>query len=183
MDRLVQAVVQDVPEAPLMTVRDMVAWAEMRLCRDGNAWVVNDEPVVVASDTPYAEIEAPAGAIPVRILEIKRDGRALVPGVDYQQVSPTRVVFDKTPDESLLYGRLAVAPAPGKSLPDDLLQEHAETLRHGALSRLLLLPQPWRDAEKSMYHEKLWRAGVNDAKRLNVYGYQPGARVRKRRFI
>lgn len=180
---LLQAVVQDVPEAPLMTVRDMVAWAEARLCREGNAWVVNDEPVVVAADTPYAEMEAPFGALPVRILQITLDGRALVPGVDYQQITPTRVEFNNTPDKSLLYGRLAVAPAPGKSMPDELLREHAETLRHGALSRLLLLPQPWRDAEKSMYHEKHWRAGINDSMRLSVYGYQTGARVRKRRFL
>jgi hypothetical protein len=183
MDDLVQAVVQDVPEAPLMTVRDMLAWAQGRLCREGNAWVVIDEPVVVASDTPYAEMEAPSGAVAVRLLQVMLDGRALTPGIDYHQVTPTRVEFNDMPDQSLLYGRMAVAPMPGESMPDELLQEYAETLRHGALSRLLLLPQPWRDAEKSMYHEKLWRAGVNDAKRLNVYGYQPGARVRKRRFI
>lgn len=184
MERLVQSVVQDAPQAPMMTVRDILAWAVVRMCDDGNAWVIDDEPVVVAADTPYAELEAPAGAEPIRILQVVANEAELLPGIDYRQVSPSRIQLIKKVSVSTLSGRLAVMPGPGRQMPDELLQKHAETLRYGALSRLLLMPQPWRNTEMAMYYQKLWVAGVNDAYRLSVYGHQAGgASVRPRRFM
>ncbi|WP_339934585.1 hypothetical protein [Vreelandella glaciei] len=184
MERLVQSVVQDVPEAPMMTVRDLLAWAVIELCEQGNAWVIDDEPVVVAANTPYAELEAPPGAEPIRVLDVFDGGVRLTPGGDYRQTSPTRIQILRKTNASSLSGRLAVKPMQGNKLPQELLSLHRETLRFGTLSRVLMLPQPWRDTDMAMHYQKYWIAGVNDAKRLSVYGHQyGGVRVQPRRFI
>ena len=184
LEDLTQATLIEVPEAPIMTVRDMVRWAMGVLCAEGNAWVVDDEPVVAGANTSYAELEAPVDAFPVRLLAVEVGGRALRPGIDYEQASPTRITLKPAIKTSTLRGRLAVRPRLGKAMPEELLDRHAETLRHGALARLLMLPQPWREPELALYHQRLWDAGVNDAMRLAAYGHQVGgARVRPRRFI
>lgn len=174
---LLQTVVQDVPEAPLMTVRDAIKWAEFRLCQDGNAWIV-DAPI-----TSEGAITAPVGATCVRALAVYRNGRAMTPGVDYEQLSPDAVVIHRKSDTDTFTARVAVKPAPDSALPNELRDQHFETLRHGATHRLLLLPQPWRNVEQAAYHETYFTAGLNDAYRLSVYGQQQGARVQQRRFI
>lgn len=174
---LLQTVVQDVPEAPLITVRDAIKWAEFRLCQDGNAWIV-DAPV-----TQEGAIMAPEGTHSVRVLKLFRDGGLMIPGVDYEQLSLESVSIHRVRVGETFLARLAVKPTSDGSLPDELRHQHFETLRHGATHRLLLLPQPWRSVEQAAYHETYFKAGINDAYRLSVYGQQQGARVQPRRFI
>ncbi|WP_311064102.1 hypothetical protein [Halomonas sp. DWK9] len=174
---LLQTVVQDVPESPLMSVRDAIRWAEFRLCQDGNAWIV-DAPV-----TQEGAIMAPDGTHCVRVVTLLRSGRAMTPGVDFEQLSPESVSIHRVSAGDTFTARVAVKPTSDGSLPDDLRHQHFETLRHGATQRLLLLPQPWRNVEQAAYHETLFKAGINDAYRLSVYGQQQGARVQARRFL
>lgn len=174
---LLQTVVQDVPEAPLMTVRDAIKWAEFRLCQDGNAWIV-DAPV-----TQEGALMAPEGTHCVRVLTLFRGDRVMTPGVDYEQLSPESVSIHRVGDGDTFSARVAVKPTSDGSLPEELRRQHFETLRHGATHRLLLLPQPWRSVEQAAYHETYFKAGINDAYRLSVYGQQQGARVQPRRFI
>lgn len=174
---LLQTVVQDVPEAPLMSVRDAIRWAEFRLCQDGNAWIVD------AAVTQEGAIMAPEGCHGVRVLTLYRNGRALKPGVDYQQPSPESVAIRHMSAADTFTARIAVKPTSDGSVPDELRRQHFETLRHGATLRLLLLPQPWRNVEQAAYHETQFNAGINDAYRLSVYGQQQGARVQARRFM
>ncbi len=184
LDDLVADVALEVPDAPRASIKDLLLRAIYDLCVKGNAWVVDDEPVVAGADTPYAELEAPMDAFPVRLLAVEVGGKALRPGTDYEQTSPTRITLKPAIKASTLRGRLAVRPRLGKAMPGELLDRHAETLRHGALARLLMLPQPWREPELALYHQRLWEAGVNDAIRLAAYGHQVGgARARPRRFI
>ena len=177
MDRLVQAVVQDVPEAPLMTVRDMLAWAEVRLCDQGNAWVVDDAEV-----TDTGALVVPAGK-PIRALEVSRNGRAMSPGGDYEQTSPSSIEVFTTLSTDIITARVAVSPTDTDPFPDALKETHFEALRHGAVFRLLMLPQPWRNVDQAMYHEKHFEAGVNDAYRFSIYGQHRNARVKQRRFL
>lgn len=182
IDDLVGDVIQSVPEAPMLSIRDALRWAQRELCKDGNAWVVSDGPVVVAANTPYAEIEAPPGARPVRVLSLSRGDHPLEPGADYTQASPSSVELKIKPKQSTLSGRLAVRP--DKDMPEALLAEHSETLCHGAKYRLLTLPQPWRDPDMAEFHHRHWRAGINDAYRLSMYGHHVGgAKAKLRRFI
>ena len=174
---LLQTVVQDVPEAPLMTVRDALKWAEFRLCQDGNAWIV-DAPI-----TSEGAITAPVSATCVRALTVYRNGRAMTPGVDYEQLSPESVSIHRASGGDTFTARVAVKPTSDGDLPDSLRRQHFETLRHGATHRLLLLPQPWRNAEQAAYHETHFTAGINDAYRFSIYGQHRNARVKKRRFV
>ncbi|QPI65936.1 hypothetical protein [Vreelandella venusta] len=174
---LLQTVVQDVPEAPLMTVRDALRWAEFRLCQDGNAWIV-DAPV-----TSEGAITAPVDTTCVRALAVYRNGRAMMPGADYEQLAPDIVTIHRQRNADIYTACIAVKPAPDNALPAELRDQYFETLRHGATHRLLLLPQPWRNVEQAAYHETQFTAGINDAYRLSVYGQQRGARVQPRRFM
>lgn len=174
---LLQTVVQDVPEAPLMTVRDAIKWAEFRLCQDGNAWIV-DAPV-----TQEGAVIAPEGTHCVRVLTLYRNGRAMTSGADYEQLSPESVAIHRQSDTDTFTARIAIKPTTDGALPEALRAQHFEALRHGATHRLLLLPQPWRNVEQAAYHETYFKAGINDAYRLSVYGQQQGARVQPRRFI
>lgn len=177
MNALMQVVVQDVPEAPLLTVRDALAWAEFRLCQEGNAWIINDVPV-----TGEGSILAPDNVYCVRALNVYRNGRELSPDTGYAQQSPGTVTIHHKSDTDAFTARVAVKPIAGGSIPDALRDQHFETLRHGATHRLLLLPQPWRNVEQAAYHETHFKAGINDAYRLSVYRQQQGARVKPRRF-
>lgn len=177
MDRLVQAVVQDVPEAPLMTVRDMLAWAEVRLCDQGNAWIVDDAEV-----TDAGTIAVPAGE-PIRVLEVLRNGRVMTSGIDYEQTTPLSVEVFSASNADTVTARVAVKPTDTDPFPDALKEQHFEALRHGAVFRLLMLPQPWRNVDQAMYHEKHFMAGVSDAYRFSIYGQHRNARVKKRRFV
>ncbi|ASK18859.1 hypothetical protein [Halomonas sp. N3-2A] len=174
---LLQAVVQDVPEAPLMSVRDAIRWSEFRLCQDGNAWIV-DAPV-----TSEGAIMAPVDTTCVRALAVYRNGRAMMPGADYGQPAPDVVTIHRQRNADTYTARIAVKPTSDNALPAELRDQYFETLRHGATHRLLLLPQPWRNVEQAAYHETHFTAGINDAYRLSVYGQQQGARVQPRRFI
>lgn len=177
MDSLLEAIVQDVPEAPLITIRDAIRWAEFRLCQDGNAWIVTD--VTVSSE---GGIMAPDGVYCVRALTMYRNGREMPPGTDYEQLAPDAVTIHRQSDADTFTARVAVKPMADSALPDALRDQHFEALRHGATFRLLMLPQPWRNVEQAAYHETRFTAGINDAYRLSVYGQQQGARVKPRRF-
>ena len=183
-DDIVRRVAMEVPDAPSATIKDMLTWAMADLCHEGNAWVHSDGPVVVAADTDYAELESPADSEPVRVLEVLVDDRPLKAGIHYRQTGPSTIRLSFKPQENSLHGSLAVKPLPGKEMPEALTSLHHETLRHGTLHKLLMLPQPWKNPEQAIYHRQHWEAGVTRAKQLAAYGNQAGgARVRPRRFL
>lgn len=184
LEDLTHATLVDAPEAPIMTVRDMLRWAMRELAREGNAWVVDGEVATVSVDGETADLIAPADAEPVRLLTLKLDGRDMPPGGRYRQDAPSTATLTPPVDADALEGRLAVQPVVGTSLPEAIITTHAETLRHGALWRLLMMPQPWRDPETAMFHRRHWQAGITTAKQLASYGHQVGGpRMRMRRFI
>lgn len=176
LDDLVQSTMMDAPEAPIMTVRDMLRWAMRMLCEEGNAWV--EEGVIATATGDTAIAASPSGADSVRVLSFSSPAR-----LGFCQTSPTSIKLDRDPGVTSLEGRLVVRPTETSPMPEELVGEHADTLRHGALWRLLMLPQPWRDPDTAMLHHRYWVAGVNDAKRLSWYGRQAGgSRVTPRRF-
>lgn len=182
-DDIVNQVVQDVPEAPLMTIREAVIRMARELCTEADAWVQDGEPVVVAANTDYPEVEASRGE-PLRIISLTINGRECGNGEGYRQTSPKTVILDRKPSASVIYGRLACRPIRGDMPPSSVVSRWADVIADGARWRLLALPQPWKDMDLALYHQRLWQSGVNDAKRLARYGHQTGgARVRSRRFL
>jgi hypothetical protein len=183
MQQLIQQVVQDVPEAPLLTIREMLNRMARELCTEADAWVQRNQPVVVAANTSYPQIMASQGE-PLRIISLVIDGRECVQGEGFRQLTPTEVSFDRQPSESLLYGALACRPEIGDSVPDEVLNRWGDVIADGARWRILLLPQPWRDAELASYYQQRYLAGVADARQHSRLGHaRGGARVNMRRFI
>lgn len=81
---LVNQVLQDVPEAPLLTIREMLARMGRELCTEADAWVQDGEPVVVAADTDYPQVVASRGE-PLRIVSLTLHGRERVQGDGFRQ--------------------------------------------------------------------------------------------------
>ncbi|WP_280568259.1 hypothetical protein [Chromohalobacter sp. 296-RDG] len=180
---LTNQVVQDIPEAPLLSIREMLARMARELCTEADAWVQSGEPVVVAANTDYPQVVASQGE-PLRIVSLTLDGRERVQGDGFLQPAPSVIEFDRKPTESLLYGRLACRPIYGDMPPDEVVSRWGEVIANGARWRLLLLPQPWRDPELATYYQKRFLAGAADARQHSRLGHaRGGARVKARRFI
>jgi len=183
MQQLIQQVVQDVPEAPLLTIREMLNRMARELCTEADAWVQRNQPVVVAANTSYPQIMASQGE-PLRIISLVINGRECIQGDGFHQITPTEVAFDRRPSEPLLYGALACRPEMGQAAPDEVLARWGEVIADGTRWRLLLLPQPWRDTELASYYQQRYLAGIADAKQHSRLGHaRGGARVAMRRFI
>jgi len=183
LNELVNQVVQDVPEAPLLTIRETLARMARELCTEADAWVQRGEPVVVAANTDYPQVVASQGE-PLRIVSLTLHGRERMQGDGFRQPAPTVIEFDRRPEGSLLYGQLACRPAPGDMPPEEVVSRWGEVIADGARWRLLLLPQPWRNAELASYYQQRFLAGVADARQHARLGHaRGGARVKARRFI
>lgn len=183
MNDLVTKVVQDVPEAPLLTIRETLARMARELCTEADAWVQSGEPVVVAANTDYPQVVASQGE-PLRIITLILNGRERVQGDGFWQPAPTLIEFDRQPGDSLLYGRIACRPAPGDMPPPEVVSRWGEVIADGARWRLLLLPQPWHNPELAAYYQQRFLAGITDARQLSRLGHaRGGARVKARRFI
>lgn len=174
----------EVPGCPLATIRDMLRWAQRELCTEGNAWIVRGEPVVVAADTDYAELEVPVGAEALRIMGLLSGWRRLRPGSDYYQTGPNAVSFRSRPGQSTLYGELACRPLPGADMPEELITRWGEPLMDGARYRLLMLPKPWRDPQLAEFHRRKFMDAQADARSLAIDGLQHGSiRMHARRVV
>jgi hypothetical protein len=75
---------------------------------------------------------------------------------------------DEVPAESVAGGLLVSASltptATAATLPDFLLGQYSEALRHGTLARLMLMPKkPWTDRALAGAYEGLWQEALNFA--------------------
>lgn len=181
---LVDSLIIEVPGCPLPTIRDQLRWAQRELCAEGNVWISRDGPVVVAANTGHAEVEAPAGAEALRIVSLFDGARRLTPGVDYRQLGPSTVALTRPAGQSALLGELACRPLPGADMPPDLLARWGEALSDGARYKLLILPQPWRDAAMAEFYRRKFADAQTDARALAHDGMQYGSvRMSVRRFV
>lgn len=181
---LTDMLAMEAPGCPSATLRDALRWAQRELCNEGNAWIVSDEPVVSGASTGDAELEVPAGAEVVRVIQIIADGRPLIPGLDYRQSGANAIQFLRgSPQTDELMGALACRPVYGRDMPVALISRWADALMDGARSRLFVLPQPWRDPALAEFHRRKFIDAQADARALSRDGYQAGSvRMRVPRF-
>ncbi|SNY95569.1 hypothetical protein [Halomonas sp. hl-4] len=183
LDDLIDNVALDVPDAPRATIRSALARASREFCTEADAWVTEEGPVIYGAATDYPLMVAPAGEA-LRIVSLTMDGQTVTQGERFEQVSPTEIVFHRTPSENVISGRLACRPKRGDMPPNEVLSRWGEPIGDGARWRLLLMPQVWRDPELATYYERRFLAGITDAKQQSRLGYaRGGARVNMRRFI
>lgn len=184
LNEMADTLIIEVPGCPLSTIRDMLRWAQRELCTEGNAWIVSDGPVVIGANTPFAEVDVPSGAETLRIVRLLQDGRELKPGLDYRQTGSNGVEFLRSVPKSVtLLGSIACRPAYGKDMPAELMSRWAEALLDGARSRLLRLPQPWRDVQLAEHSRLKFLDHQAHARALAADGNQSGSvRMQVRRF-
>lgn len=183
LNELVQEVQQEVPDAPLLTIRSMLAWAARDLCTEADVWVQRNQPAVVAANTDYPEVSASEGE-PLRVLALTINGKRVHQGTAFEQTSPTSIQFSQRPTQSLIYGDVACRPRHGDMPPQDVLDRWGHAIADGARWRLLLMPQPWRSPEMATYYNAQYRSAISEAKQLARLGHgQGGAQVKQRRFI
>nr|WP_298165340.1 hypothetical protein [uncultured Pseudomonas sp.] len=175
LNELIDLLAVDFPGCPRATLRDMLRWAQRELCAEGNAWIVNDGPAVVAAQSDTPEIEVPPGAEVLRIFWLKDDGRTLTPGDAYWQPSASAVAFRYMPSSDELEGALVCRPVAGRDMPADLISRWSGALEHGAKYKLFAMPQPWRDLSLSEYHNHHFQGAQAESKHLASAGHQHGS--------
>lgn len=185
VDDLVQSLAIEVPGCPTPTIRDMLRWAQRELCDKGNVWLSSDGPVVVAANTPFAEVELPLNAEAIRITKLVDDGRTLTPGEDYVQSGSNGIHFLKLKPESVtMMGEVACMPSYGKDMPASLMSRWSEAIMDGARSRLLILPQAWQNPTLSEHYRRSFMDAQSSARSLASSGHQYGSvRMNVRGFI
>lgn len=176
VDDLVQSLAIEVPGCPTPTIRDMLRWAQRELCDKGNVWLSSDGPVVVAANTPFAEVELPLNAEAIRITKLVDGGRTLTPGEDYVQSGSNGIHFLKLKPESVtMMGEVACMPSYGKDMPASLMSRWSEAIMDGARSRLLILPQAWQNPALSEHYRRSFMDAQAHARSLSIDGYQRGS--------
>lgn len=184
INSLVDKVILDVPDCPIMTIRDQIRWAARDLCTRADVWVERDQPVVAMISALEGEVMPTTYAEPLRLVSLKIGERVTVQGPEWTQTSPTTVSFSREIKDSMLYGDLAVRPLRDKMPPDAILDRWGEAIEDGARYRLLLMPQPWRNAEMAQYYMRRYEDSVSEAKSSSRLGHARGHnRVKSRRFI
>ena len=182
-DDLVTQVAIDVPDAPLMTVREQLKRMARELCQEADAWSV-EGIVVVAARSGYPQMLTPENGEVLRINNLKDGDRTLRAKIDFEQPRPNEITFIRKPQHDTLTGRIACRPVMGADLPDSLLHDYADAIADGARWRLLLMPQAWRNPEMATYYQSQYRSGIADARRVANLGHaRGGARVKARQFI
>lgn len=104
----------------------------------------------------------------------------------YSYIPESTISFYYTPDQTYqVLLTLALQPTENASEIDDtLLPKWFSYFEAGALSHLLMLPEPWRDPRAAADSERYFLAGLNNAKTDVARGYQSGTvMVKKRAWI
>ncbi|WP_110647606.1 hypothetical protein [Salinicola peritrichatus] len=178
IEELVDEIVVDVPEAPIMAIRDAARWAQREFCDGTNVWHI-DSPVTVVDGV--GSYEGIADAEPVRVLSVSDGDRVLIPGTQYHQDDPQSLVFGIAVTNPVAV--LVLRPSRGHDMPAPLIGHWREALIAGACHRLLRMPQPWREMELSEYHRRRFMSLTADALKTTALGYgKGGARVKLRRY-
>ena len=182
LDDLIDRISLDVPDVPRATISEQIKHAAREFCTEADVWVRHGI-VVVAAKSGFPQIVA-GDAEPLRIIELKDDGRLMMPGRDYEQPAPATITLLRDTRKDTLTGSLAVRPALSASVPEALVRDWYSVLHDGVLARLFMLPQPWRNAELAIYHKREFQAGITHAKSMALHGHaRGGARVKMRPFL
>lgn len=172
-------------------------------CDKSGAWDELQEPQPLISGVPDYEIDVPQGAIALRVVHASIDGRMLHPEplANVQHLSATQsdprffnsaiergaVRLFPTPGRSGQKLELMVAFAPSmtaNSLPDFLMQRHADAIASGTKARLMLVPgQSWSNPQLGAYYSDRFQQGIVDARIERLHGRVSGSlQVQARKF-
>jgi len=184
LEDLVNNVILDVPDCPLMTIRQEIMRSSRKFCTDADAWVERDKVCVAMVTTKTGAITPPSYGEPIRLNSLTLDGDKVRQGRVWKQVDPGTVEFTHTPSETILKGDLVMRPHPNKMPPEEIIERWSEAFEDGARGRLLLMPQPWRDSAMAEFYLRRREEACSEAKQASRLGHGQGrTRVTQRRFM
>jgi len=93
----------------------------------------------------------------------------------YMSISPNRFKLNRVPDETIVGGlivRIATRPTDTATEVNDILfNDWRETIKYGALSELLEIPEKlWSDMKQSIWYGKRFNFGIQSGKAQSVKG-------------
>jgi hypothetical protein len=186
----------EVPGCPDITAINALRNATIEFCTEApGAWAeLQEDSQVLASEVHTYEVEAPAGARVLKVLEAWVNGEPLIPKTqaDISRLMPnwqldrgnlpqyfnsvggrTQVRVFPTPlnppaNAALLF-RVAYAPSINSPrLDDSLANEHFEALMSGAKARLMAMAnKAWTSAQLAVYHGEKFQNAIVD-KRIEL---------------
>lgn len=184
IEDLVDKVMLDVPDCPLMTIRQAVLWAARDFCTRADAWVERDKHVVAMINPLEGQVISPTFGEPVRLVSLKIGDKDTTQDGLWQQPTPTTVKFTREIEDQILIGALAMRPHRDKAPPEEVIIRWGEAFEDGARYRLLIMPQPWRDPDMAQHYRTQFSQAVSEAKAASRLGHARGHnRVKPRRFI
>jgi hypothetical protein len=137
------------------------------------------------NETAYNELSVNGGAtfqMPESAMEAASEPRSMT------QLTPDQYIVLPLPDDAVPYSlRLIYALKPKRTatgIPQYLFDELEDTLFHGALQELLVLPnESWRDLELASYHAKQYLSCVTERRaRANLGNMRGTMTVQMRPF-
>lgn len=184
IEDLVERVMLDVPDCPLMTIRQAIYWAARDFCSRADAWVEKDKHVVAMINPLEGQVISPSYGEPIRLVSLKISDRDTVQDGLWTQPTPTTVVFKQQVEDQILLGSLAMRPHRDKLPPEEVVARWGEAFEDGARYRLLIMPQAWRNPDMAQHYQTLYSQAVSEAKQASRLGHARGHnRVKPRRFI
>lgn len=176
----------EVPGCPDITAMNALRNAAIEFCEKADAWVETQDGFQLQDLVSVYDVDAPAGAQVVRVMQAWVDGREVFgkPQEEVDRLVPAwrtqpgnLPLYFNSPDDPALVKlyptpsnlsgqqivlRVAYAPsALAKSIPTSLGNKHLETLLAGAKARLMAMPnKAWSNATLAGYHGEVFANAI-----------------------
>jgi len=147
----------EAPGVAIFNINEAVAYAAGEFFRETRAWRESFGPLVYDKDQIEYTVTLPTDTILVEPTRVELDGNGLKSEY-FWAVGTDSIGVDAGPSGKELEGEIAVSPTENRSeLPTRLLVEFGEAIIHGALARLLRVPQAeWSNGALSDYYRALF---------------------------
>ena len=178
----------EVPGTARYQVDEAIRHAVRVFFTRSRAWrEVIDPPARIPPGSNTVEIDPPIGTLIVEPVRLELDG-TLLQSEDYTAeadsvVGGAVIRFPAGVRGHRLTGEVAVTlDGRNESLPDKVAREFRDAIVHGALARLMRIPQtPWFSAELAVAHSVAFDHGIDEAATRAANGMKAN-RTRKVRY-
>lgn len=185
LEQFLPDVLLEVPQCPEPVALASIRNAAIDLCERALVWREKSDVQLTERGRKDYDIDLPNGARVATVIDVRVDDRPIHPTtlerIDtmdygserlsrpdcYYQLESDILLLHRTPDDEYPLD-MTVAFAPkrnGNVLPDYIFEEHYETIRYGALHRLLSqMSKPWSDDASSMRYGQFFKYRLTEAR-------------------
>lgn len=176
---LLSEIIGHVPGCPDFLIEEKTLEGTREFCRE--TWIWEDEQAEnqVLSVDPLEEdivydLTYETGEHIIGISVVTKNDTPMNPGIDYVKAVKNAKVIFSTPfsaTDVVEVKRVYRPSMTATEIPDFLVEEYGKTIAHKATAELLKMEnKPWSNASKALYHENLYKAGVQDTQNAAMKG-------------